>query len=375
MSEVSSGDAHTGRTSRTLLVLASLVIIAAGLKAAEQIVVPFLLALFIAIIAATPVFWLEKHKVPAGIAIVVVMASIVFALLGLGALVGQSAGEFTAKVPFYQERLAALLAEVIARLQGWGLEISDDLLVSYFDPGTALTMAGNTLRGLGGVLSNGFLILLTVIFMLAEASSFPLKLRDVLSNPDRDFDYFSRFASNMNRYIGIKTTISIVTGVIVSVFLTVLGVDFPVLWGMLAFLLNYVPTIGSLIAAVPAILLALIQLGPGTALMAALLYFLTNIGMGNGIEPRFMGRGLGLSTLVVFLSLVFWGWMLGPVGMLLSVPLTMTAKIALEANPSSEWLAHLLGPADGKWLRPQVAETPTATAQGPEKASEEVERS
>ncbi len=347
------GDATAGRASRTLLVLAAFVIIAAGIKAAEQIVVPFLLALFIATIAATPVFWLEKHKVPAGFAIVVVMAGIVCVLLGLAALVGQSAGEFTAKVPFYQERLTLLLEQVISRLQGLGLEISNDLLFSYFDPGTALTMAGNTLRGLGGVLSNGFLILLTVIFMLAEASSFPRKLRDVLSNPDRDFPYFSRFASNMNRYIGIKTTISIVTGIIVSIFLTVLGVDFPILWGILAFLLNYVPNIGSLIAAVPAILLALIQLGPGTALVAAVLYLLTNIGMGNGVEPRFMGQGLGLSTLVVFLSLVFWGWMLGPVGMLLSVPLTMTAKIALEANPSSEWLAHLLGPADGQWLRPQ----------------------
>ena len=345
MNDLFSSDAPTGRAGRTLLILAALVVIAAGLKAAGQIVVPFLLALFIAIIAATPVFWLEKHKVPAGIAILVVMASMVFALLGLGALVGQSAGEFTAKVPFYQERLAALLAQVITQLQSWGVEISDDLLVSYFDPGTALTMAGNTLRGLGGVLSNGFLILLTVIFMLAEASSFPRKLRDVMRNPERDFDYFSRFASNMNRYIGIKTTISIITGAIVSVFLSVLGVDFPVLWGLLAFLLNYVPTIGSLIA----ILLALVELGPGTALVTALLYFLTNIGMGNGIEPRFMGRGLGLSTLVVFLSLVFWGWMLGPVGMLLSVPLTMTVKIALEANPTSEWLAHILGPADGEW--------------------------
>jgi predicted PurR-regulated permease PerM len=207
-------------------------------------------------------------------------------------------------------------------------------------------MAGNTLRGLGGVLSNSFLILLTVIFILAEASSFPRKLRDVLTNPDEDLPHFARFADNVNRYMAIKTTISIVTGVIVSVFLALLGVDFPVLWGLLAFLLNYVPTIGSFIAAIPAVLLALIQLGPLQAAIAAGGYFVVNIGMGNAVEPRFMGRGLGLSTLVVFLSLVFWGWMLGPVGMLLSVPLTMTAKIALEASPTSAWLASLLGPAD-----------------------------
>lgn len=357
MIETPSGEATISRTGRTLLVLAALVIIAAGLKAAEQIVVPFLLALFIATIAATPVFWLEKHRVPAGIAILLVMAAIIAILIGLGALVAQSAGEFTAKLPFYQARLTGLVEQAVARLQAMGLDISNEILFEYFDPGVAFTMAGNTVRGLSAALSNGFFILLTVIFMLAEASSFPRKLKDVLENPERDYPYFARFASNMNRYIGIKTTVSIATGIIVSVFLTLLGVDFPLLWGLIAFLLNYVPTIGSLIAAVPAILLALIQLGPGTAVVASVLYFMTNVIMGNGVEPRYMGRGLGLSTLVVFLSLVFWGWMLGPVGMLLSVPLTMTAKIALEANPTSEWLAHLLGPADGQWLRPRP--TPT----------------
>ena len=174
----------------------------------------------------------------------------------------------------------------------------------------------------------------------------PRKLRDVLSDPDQALPYFVRFADNVNRYMGIKTTISIVTGVIVAVFLTLLGIDFPVLWGLLAFLLNYVPTIGSFIAAIPAVLLALIQLGPLQAAIAAGGYVVLNIVMGNAVEPRFMGRGLGLSTLVVFVSLVFWCWMLGPVGMLLSVPLTITAKIALEASPSSAWIASLLGPAD-----------------------------
>ncbi len=227
-----------------------------------------------------------------------------------------------------------------------GVQISEEALLSYFDPGTALVMAGNTLRGLGGALSNGFLILLTVIFILAEASSFPRKLQEVLDDPEGDLPHFVRFAENVNRYIGIKTTISIITGILVGLMLAVLGVDFPALWGLLAFLLNYVPTIGSLIAAIPALLLALIQLGPLTAAVAGVGFFFINLLMGNVVEPRYMGRGLGLSTLVVFVSLVFWGWVLGPVGMLLSVPLTMTAKIAMEANPSSEWLAVLLGPAD-----------------------------
>lgn len=338
-----------GRTSTSLIVVAALVVIVAGLKAAQPLVVPFLLAIFIATIAATPVFWLEERRVPAWLAILVVMIGIIAILIGVGALAAQSAGEFTQRLPFYQDRLALLLREVIERLEPLGVEVSNDLLLSYFDPGTALAMAGNTLRGLGGVLSNGFLILLTVLFILAEASSFPGKLRQVLKHPEHDMPYFARFAVNVNRYIGIKTSVSVATGLIIGIALALVGVDFPVLWGLIAFLLNYVPNIGSIIAAVPAVLLALVQLGSGTAAVVAVIYVAVNLVMGSVVEPRYMGRGLGLSTLVVFLSLVFWGWMLGPVGMLLSVPLTMTAKIALEANPSTQWLALLLGPADTAW--------------------------
>ncbi len=331
---------------RSLIIMAALIVIAAGIKAAEEVMVPFLLAAFIATIAATPVFWLEHRRVPLALSITGVMLMIVVTLFGVGALVAQSANEFSDKLPFYQERLSSLLADTQNWLASQSIELPEDLFVQYFNIGIALDMAGNTLRGLSGALSNGFLILLTVIFILSEASSFPRKLGDVLSNPARDLPHFARFAENVNRYIAIKTTVSAATGIIIGVYLAILGVDFPLLWGLLAFLLNYVPTIGSIIASVPAVLLALVQLGPGYALLTVGGFLATNIVMGNAVEPRFMGRGLGLSTLVVFLSLVFWGWMLGPVGMLLSVPLTMTAKIAMEANPSTEWLAHLLGPAE-----------------------------
>ena len=332
--------------SRAMLIMAAMVIIAAGMKTAQDVIVPLLLAAFIATIAAPPVFWLEQRKVPAVLAIFGVMIGIVLALTGVTALVFKSGNAFTDRLPFYQQRVSELVADLIAQLQSLGLEINTELTLSYFNPGTALELAGNLLRGLGGVLSDGFFILLTVIFILAEASSFPKKLAVVLKDPERDLPQFNRFGVNVNRYIAIKTSTSLVTGILVSIMLVVIGVDFPILWGLVAFLLNFVPTIGSIIAAVPAVLLALIQLGPGAALGATGCYLAVNIIMGNVIEPRYMGRGLGLSTLVVFLSLVVWGWLLGPVGMFLSVPLTMTAKIALETNPSTAWIAHLLGPAD-----------------------------
>ena len=127
------------------------------------------------------------------------------------------------------------------------------------------------------------------------------------------------------------------------VLLALIGVDYPVLWGALAFLLNFIPNIGSIIAAVPPVLLALIQLGVAQAALVAGGFLVINMAIGNFLEPRYMGQGLGLSTLVVFLSLVFWGWVLGPVGMLLSVPLTIAVKIALEVRPDTRWMAIMLG--------------------------------
>ena len=147
--------------------------------------------------------------------------------------------------------------------------------------------------------------------------------------------------------MGIKTWTSLITGGTITIAMLALGVNYPVLWGLLAFLLNYVPNIGSILAAVPAVLLAFLQYDLKTAAIAAVVYLAVNLLVGNLLEPRWMGRGLGLSTLVVFVSLVFWGWVLGPVGMVISVPLTMAVKIALEGNEESRWVAILLGTPSG----------------------------
>jgi predicted PurR-regulated permease PerM len=200
------------------------------------------------------------------------------------------------------------------------------------------------LNSLGNVLTNGFLILMTVIFMLMEASSFPAKIDSIWRNPQTSQAYLDKFIGDVKHYMAIKTVTSLVTGFLAAAWLTILGVDYPLLWGLLAFALNYVPNIGSIIAAIPPVLLAIVQLGLVRAIGAAAGYLVINLLMGNLIEPRFMGRGLGLSPLVVFLSLLFWGWVLGPVGMLLAVPLTMTAKIALDSREETRWIAVILGP-------------------------------
>jgi AI-2 transport protein TqsA len=209
----------------------------------------------------------------------------------------------------------------------------------------AMRMVPNVFSAFASALSNAFLIVLTVIFILLESAGFPAKLRAMSTDPDSSVEQFDTISENMKRYVAIKTTTSLATGVVVAIWLEIIGVDYPLLWGLLAFLLNFVPSIGSIIAAIPPVLLALVMAGPGTAGLVALGFGVVNVVIGSVIEPKYMGEGLGLSTLVVFLSLLFWGWVLGPVGMLLAVPLTMAVKIVLEGNEGTHAAAVLLGPS------------------------------
>jgi len=332
------------RTSQTLVTIAAFIVVVAGMSAAKVVFVPFLLASFIAIISAPPLFWLQRKGFPTWLALLIVILGVLLIGLLVAFLVGSSVKDFSKDLPIYEAKLKEQSALIIGWLEKLGVDISGLALTEIFNPGAAMKLAANLLDSLGNVLANGFLILMTVIFMLLEASSFPAKLHTILGGPESSLVRFDIFISNVKHYMAIKTLVSLAVGIVIAIWLTIIGVDYPLLWGLLAFALNYVPNIGSIIAAVPAVLLAVIQLGLIRAIIVAAGYVVINLFMGSVIEPRFMGRGLGLSTLVVFLSLLFWGWILGPVGMVLSVPLTITAKIALDSRDDTRWMAVLLGP-------------------------------
>jgi len=333
------------QSSRTgfLLTAAGFIIVVAGMRAAETILVPFLIAIFISVVCLPSLTWLQKKGIPTALAILIVIAGVAAVSLLMATLVGTSLDDFSRNVPQYQESLRQKSQAVIAWVSEKGVTIPEHLMRDVFNPGAAMNLAAGVLSKLGNVFTNAFLILLTVIFILFEAASFSVKLRAISHTPGSPDSHFDKVIKNVNRYMALKTLTSLGTGVAVAIWLAVLGVDYPLLWGLLAFLLNFVPSIGSILAAVPPILLALIQFGTGTALLTGLGYLVVNILIGSVIEPRVMGRGLGLSPLVVFLSLVFWGWVLGPVGMLLSVPLTMTLKIAMDSKEDTRWIAVLLG--------------------------------
>ncbi|MCU7842274.1 MAG: AI-2E family transporter [Candidatus Thiodiazotropha sp. (ex Monitilora ramsayi)] len=330
-----------------LLALAAFVVVVAGMRAADALLVPFLLSLFIAVIAAPPLFYLKDRGVPSGLAMLAVIAMIIILGMLIGWMIGGSLNDFTKNLPLYQERLTAQSGRVIQWLQGQGVQLEQEAVRAFFNPGKAMAMAGQVISGLGNVLTQALLILITVIFILVEATAFQSKIQAISSDPDASLARVKAITESIKRYMMIKTSTSLLTGVLVTTWLWILGVDYPVLWGVLAFLFNYVPNIGSIIAAVPAVLLAIVQIGLSTALWTAVGYLIVNNLVGNAIEPRFMGKGLGLSPLVVFVSLVFWGWVLGPVGMFLSVPLTMTLKIFLDGYESSRHIGHLLGTKEG----------------------------
>lgn len=334
---------NIGKGEHILIIIACIIIIIAGIKAAASLMVPLLLSAFLAIICLPPLYFLMQRGLGVTTSVTIVSISLLSTGLLVSLFAASAVADFSNNLPFYQGRIHEQMGQLFLWLSNIGLTVPSGSILETFDPSSLMKMVGKLLSSIGNALTDTFLIILIVIFLLFEAIALPHKFAH-MDDHAPSTHYFENFLKTVHSYIVIKSMVSIATGILITAWLTILGVDYPILWGLMAFLFNFVPNIGSIIAAVPAVLLALIQLGPDSALYTALGYVVVNIIMGNVIEPRFMGKGVGLSTLVVFLSLVVWGWVLGPVGMLLSVPLTMIVKLAFEAKPETQWIAVLLGP-------------------------------
>ena len=324
--------------------LAAVIVVIYGMQMMSVFLVPFLIAAFLARITVRPMLWLQAHRVPSILAALLIVTMLMLILAIVGAILGTSIADFTAALPTYQARLDELNKQLFEFIvTHLNVDPSTESMSDMIDPGFAMSLVAGILNGLRDVLTNTFLIIFTTIFILLEAGTAKTKFQAAFGKSAESLQGARDFMQNLGRYLGIKTLVSMMTGLCAGLLTWTLHVDFPLLWAMVAFLLNYVPTIGSIIAAVPAVLLALIQIGPGAAGATAAGFIGINIVFGNFLEPRLMGYGVGISPLVVFVGLIAWGWVFGPVGMLLSVPLTMTLKMALENNESTRWVAILLG--------------------------------
>ncbi|MBJ8680921.1 AI-2E family transporter [Citrobacter freundii] len=331
-----------------LLKLAALVVILAGIHAAADIIVQLLLALFFAIVLNPLVTWFIRRGVGRPIAITLVVVVMLIVLTALVGVLASSITEFMDLLPKYNKELTRKVLYLQEMVPFLNLHMSPERILQRMDSDKLMTFTTTLMTSLSGAMASVFLLVMTVVFMLFEVRHVPYKMRFALNNPQIHIAGLHRALKGVSHYLALKTLLSLWTGVIIWLGLALMGIQFALMWGVLAFLLNYVPNIGSVISAVPPMIQALLFNGIYECLLVGALFLVVHMVIGNILEPRMMGHRLGLSTLIVFLSLLVWGWLLGPVGMLLSVPLTSVCKIWMETTTGGSKLAILLGPGRPK---------------------------
>jgi predicted PurR-regulated permease PerM len=290
-----------------------------------------------------PITWLEKKRIPRWLAIIIVVMGLILFFSGFTFLIGRTLTFFLGNVSKYEPILTKISNSFIQFLNEKGINIPKDQISALIQPAKILEFTSGAAKELLSMLGKTFLIFLIILFILMEFASFSIKAKAITRGSDTSIAYFTTILRNIRHYLGIKSLVCITNGILIYIAMLIIGVDYPILWALIAGLMNYIPNIGSIIATIPAFLFALVQLGIGGALWTLGSFMVIHNVLGNFIEPRIMGKGLGMSTLVVLLSLLFWGFILGPVGMFLAVPFTITIKIILEQNDKTRWLAILLG--------------------------------
>jgi predicted PurR-regulated permease PerM len=329
--------------AKALIIFAAFVVAVAGMRAASAILVPLMLAMFVASICAPAFFAMQRMRITPVLALMLLLLALVLIALLTVTIIEISVGDLREKLPTYQAVVQSQFEDLVMWLQGLDTGVDEQEIRALLDWRSGFAFASSSLAKATGLVSQTFFVLVLTAFILLEAQYLPRKLRGIPEFSPAFWQQFEQVLSDVRRYMTMKTITSLLTGALVVAWVVGLAIDFAPLLGFLAFILNYIPLIGSVLAGIPGVALALVQHGPWTALLCAFGYIAINVAVSNIIEPRLMGRGLGLSPLVVIFSLVFWGWVFGPVGMLLSLPLTMIAKIVMEGFPESRWVAALIG--------------------------------
>ncbi len=327
---------------------ASFFILIFGMQASASILSPVFLA-FIMAISITPFTrWLVRRGLSKGLALLLTLVIMILLIVGFVGLMGAAIGKLAVTLPTYEGGLNQVETELESIIANLGIDIRTIQSQDNFNPSGLIGFFGSLLQSVAGTLSSIVLMLMILIFMLIDTSSFGEKFRAGYAPDSPMVIRINEFTGNIRRYVTITTQINFAVGVVDTIFLLILGVDFAVLWGLLAFLLGYIPSVGFWLALIPPFFLALAEFGITKALIVLVGFVLINGSVQNFLQPRLMGKGLNLSPLVVVVSLIFWAWILGPIGALLAVPLTMVVKeIFLESFEETRGLALLMGGGDG----------------------------
>ncbi|QKE28929.1 putative autoinducer 2 (AI-2E family) transporter [Arcobacter acticola] len=330
---------------------ASFVVIIAGVKMASQVVVILFLAIFISSIFSTLLKVLQKKHIPRLFSYFIILLIVSGIGVMLAYVINISLNDFLTNLPTYEEKLKNTILNLLHFAQDSGIQIDKAKIMGALNFNSFFGFTTNIIGSIGTFLSKFLLVVIGVAFILAESKSFQTKLRVIFRNNAKKLEHFNLFSFNIQKYFVVKSFTSFLTGFIITIVLTLFGVDYPVLWGVIAMLFNFVPVVGSIIASIPAVLLTFMNLDINTTIWVIVLYVIINISISNILEPKLMGKELGLSPLVIFFSLIFWGYILGIVGMFLAVPITMTLKIAFDSNTSTHWLGILMSDLSRKKLK------------------------
>ena len=327
---------------RLLVIIASLVIIIAGLALTSSLIGPIIFAIFIAILALPILNWLLKIKLPKGVALVVMIIGLIIFLLAMAAFFSASFEQLENSLLTYQAQMDSRISDTKAALEAQGINFSDsDLLAPDMEEWFAKVT--DSLRRFGSMVANIVLIIMTMIFALLEASNLHSRLQQNLGVDHLIVVRSEQFSQSVIRYFGLRTLVNLFVGGMVAVMLWILKIDFAVLWGVLTFFLGYIPYLGAFLATLPGVLLAWVQYGAGMAIVVILgITFINFIGE-NLLAPKMIGKGLQISPLVVFIAFMLWSAILGPLGMFLSMPLTVIVLFLLDSFPETRWLAGVMG--------------------------------
>jgi len=333
---------QNNRVLITLLGIVALVATGFVLKAAQAVIIPLMIAWLLSYILAPVVNYLARHRIPTGPAVAVVMLLLLFALYLAGLFVHTRAMGFVSEYHYYAEQFTQIGADIMERFK---------LPEGYFEQINWTQTLGQRLLSLSGSFvsfaGNLVMVLIFLIFMLLGKPYVRCKIENAFPAHDakRIANVSDSIAKQIGRYLSIKLVISAVTGFLVWVLCVSVGIDFPVTWAVLAFLLNFIPTIGSIVASIPPVLLALIQFYPSfwPAVIAAVVLLLIQQTMGGFLEPKLAGERLNLSPVIILISLIFWGWLWGIVGALLSVPIAVAIKIVCENIEPLKPISVLMG--------------------------------
>ena len=329
---------------RVMLILAATVVVLVGIRLSAPILNPIFFAVVLTLLFSPIYSWLKRRGLPSPLALVIMLVVIAAIFIALFFILGVSISKFSERVGFYTSQLNSQLVDLDALLER--LQLSNVDLRDVIKPSALTDVLGTILSGIAGFLSDLFLILVIMLFLLAEGPAMMDRLRAGASGDNPQVERLTTIGSSVVRQFGLRAIVNLVTGAGVTILLFSLGVDFPLLWGILTFFLSFVPYIGLVLAVTPAVVLALAEFGVSRAVLVIAGVIVINILAENVLSPMMMGRGLNISPTIVFLSFVFWAWLLGGPGAFLALPITLFVAVMFDTFPETRWLASLIGVAD-----------------------------